>query len=155
MWEAAKEEEMKIPWKEAQEGLPVPEDQYQERFWRRRLDGIGLDTVKTTVRSVWTNSVRNAFRRQAGWAKLQKVRAMAATQWTKRGCGVAKTNAGCRRRRKEWKRQRVEVSKMKGSGAGDALRIWITGEWESQQQVRGVRTSSSEKDPAEKRLERG
>jgi hypothetical protein len=37
---------MKIPWKEAQEGLPVPEDQYQERFWRRRLDGIGWDTVK-------------------------------------------------------------------------------------------------------------
>jgi hypothetical protein len=36
---------MKIPWKEAQEGLPVPEDQYQERFCRQRLDGIGLDTV--------------------------------------------------------------------------------------------------------------
>ncbi len=35
LWEAAKEEEMKIPWKEVQEGLPVPEDQYQERFWRR------------------------------------------------------------------------------------------------------------------------
>ncbi len=45
LWEATKEEEMKIPWKEAQEGLPVPDDQYQERFWRRRLDGIGLDTV--------------------------------------------------------------------------------------------------------------
>ena len=29
----------------------------------------------TTVRSEWTNSVRNAFRKQAGWAKLQKVRA--------------------------------------------------------------------------------
>ena len=42
MWEAAKEEKMKIPWKE---GLPVPEDQYHERVWRRRLDGIGLDTV--------------------------------------------------------------------------------------------------------------
>ena len=41
LWEAAKEEEMKIPWKEVQEGLPVPEDQYQERFWRRRPDGIG------------------------------------------------------------------------------------------------------------------
>jgi len=27
--------EMKIPLKEAQEGLPVPEDQYQERFWLR------------------------------------------------------------------------------------------------------------------------
>ena len=36
---------MKIPWQEAQEELPVPEGQYQERFWRRRLDGIGLDTV--------------------------------------------------------------------------------------------------------------
>jgi len=44
-WEAAKEEEMKIPWKEVHEGLSVSEDQYQERFWRRRLDGIGLDTV--------------------------------------------------------------------------------------------------------------
>ena len=45
LWEAAKEEEMKIPWKEVHEGLPVSEDQYQERFWRRRLDGFGLDTV--------------------------------------------------------------------------------------------------------------
>ena len=36
---------MKIPWKEVHEELPVPEDQYQERFWRRRLDGIGVDTV--------------------------------------------------------------------------------------------------------------
>ena len=47
LWEAAKAEEMKIPWKEAHEESPVPEDseQYQERFWRRRLDGIGLDTV--------------------------------------------------------------------------------------------------------------
>ena len=45
LWEAAKEEEMKIPWKDANEGLPVSEEQYQERFWRRRLDGIGLDTA--------------------------------------------------------------------------------------------------------------
>ena len=29
----------------ANEGPPVPEEQYQERFWRRRLDGIGLDTA--------------------------------------------------------------------------------------------------------------
>ena len=27
------------------EESPVSEEQYQERFWRRRLDGIGLDTV--------------------------------------------------------------------------------------------------------------
>jgi hypothetical protein len=36
---------MKIPWRAANEGPPVPEEQYQERFWRRRLDGIGLDTA--------------------------------------------------------------------------------------------------------------
>ena len=38
-----------MAWKEVQEGLLVSllvlEDQYQERFWHRRLDGIGLDTV--------------------------------------------------------------------------------------------------------------
>jgi hypothetical protein len=45
LWEAAKDEEMKILWVEAHAGLPVPEDQYEERFWRRRLDGIGLDTT--------------------------------------------------------------------------------------------------------------
>ena len=41
--EAARDEEMKIPWKDANEGLPVSEEQYQERFWWRRLDGIGFD----------------------------------------------------------------------------------------------------------------
>jgi hypothetical protein len=45
LWEAARDEEMKIPWRAANEGPPVPEEQYQERFWRRRLDGIGLDTA--------------------------------------------------------------------------------------------------------------
>jgi hypothetical protein len=38
-------EEMKIPWRAANEGPPVSEEQYQEGFWRRRLDGIGLDTA--------------------------------------------------------------------------------------------------------------
>jgi hypothetical protein len=53
------------------------------------------------------------------------------------------------------KRQKVGVSKMKGRGAGNALRIWIRGEWGGRQQARGVRASSSEKDQAEKRLESG
>jgi hypothetical protein len=44
LWESARDEEMKIPWQEANEGPPVPKEQYQERFWRRR-DGIGLDTA--------------------------------------------------------------------------------------------------------------
>ena len=43
MWESARDEEMKISWRAANEG--PPEEQYQERFWRRRLDGIGLDTA--------------------------------------------------------------------------------------------------------------
>ena len=37
--------EIRIPWKEASERQLVSEEQYQEKFWRRRLDGIGLDTV--------------------------------------------------------------------------------------------------------------
>jgi hypothetical protein len=45
LWAAAKFEEMRIPWNEGSEESPVSEEQYQERFWRRRLDGIGLDTV--------------------------------------------------------------------------------------------------------------
>jgi hypothetical protein len=38
----------------------------------------------TTVRSVLTNCVCNAFRKQAGWGKLQEVRATAAKHWTER-----------------------------------------------------------------------
>jgi hypothetical protein len=38
----------------------------------------------TTVRSVWTTSVRNAFRKQAGWAKLQEAKAAAEKHWTER-----------------------------------------------------------------------
>ena len=36
-WQAARDEEMKIPWQTANVGPPVPEEQYQERSWRRRL----------------------------------------------------------------------------------------------------------------------
>jgi len=54
--EAARDEEMKIPWKDANEGLPVSEEHYRERFWRRRLDGIGFDTAtKLVFVSVRTN----------------------------------------------------------------------------------------------------
>jgi hypothetical protein len=33
-------------------GPPVTEEQVQERFWRRRLDGIGLDTVTKEFRAI-------------------------------------------------------------------------------------------------------
>ena len=47
---------------------------------------IEVQQGNTTVRQrpVWTNRVCNAFRKQAGWAKLQEVRATAAKHWTER-----------------------------------------------------------------------
>ena len=51
---------MKIPWKESKEGLTVPEEQYQERFWRRRLDGIGLDTVNKEFLAIEFKRTRDA-----------------------------------------------------------------------------------------------
>ena len=45
LWEAAKEEEMRIPWKEGSEESSVSEEQYQERFWRRRLDEIKQELI--------------------------------------------------------------------------------------------------------------
>jgi hypothetical protein len=60
LWEAAKEEEMKIPWTDAKEGSSVPEEQYQERFWRRRLDGIGLDMIKKELLAIEFKRTRDA-----------------------------------------------------------------------------------------------
>ena len=51
---------MKIPWKVPEEGSPVPEEQYQERFWLRRLDGIGLDTVNKEVLAIEFKRTRGA-----------------------------------------------------------------------------------------------
>jgi hypothetical protein len=57
-----------------------------DKGWDDRTDRMTFEVRKgdTTVRSVWTNSVRNAFRKQAGWAKLQVARAAAANHWTER-----------------------------------------------------------------------
>jgi hypothetical protein len=60
LWEAAKEEEMKIPWKAVNEESPIPEEQYQERFWRRRLDGIGLDMVNKEFLAIEFKRTRDA-----------------------------------------------------------------------------------------------
>ena len=60
LWEAAKEEEMKIPWKERSEESSVSEEQYQERFWRRRLDGIGLDTMNRVFLAIEFKQTQDA-----------------------------------------------------------------------------------------------
>jgi hypothetical protein len=67
----------------AERGREISDD---DKGWDDRTDRMTFEVRKgdTTVRSVWTNSVRNAFRKQAGWAKLQVARAAAANHWTER-----------------------------------------------------------------------
>jgi ribonuclease HI len=67
----------------AEKGREISDD---DKRWDDRTDRMTFEVRKgdTTVRSVWTNSVRNAFRKQAGWAKLQEARAAAAKHWTER-----------------------------------------------------------------------
>ena len=64
----------------AEKGREISDD---DKRWDDRTDRMTFEVRKgdTTVRSVWTNSVRNAFRKQAGWAKLQEARAAAARGW--------------------------------------------------------------------------
>ena len=77
LWEAAKEEEMKIPWKNANEESPVSEGQYQERFWRRRLDGIGLDTVNKEFLAIEFKRTQDARSNY-----MEKATAVAQEQYT-------------------------------------------------------------------------
>jgi ribonuclease HI len=67
----------------AEKGREISDD---NKRWDDRTDRMTFEVRKgdTTVRSVWTNSVRNAFRKQAGRAKLQEARAAAARHWTER-----------------------------------------------------------------------
>ena len=71
----------------AEKGREISDD--DKRWDEDRTGRMTFEVRKgdTTVRSVWTNSVRNAFRKQAGWAKLQEARAAAAKKskhWTER-----------------------------------------------------------------------
>jgi hypothetical protein len=68
----------------AEEGRAISDE---EKRWDDRTDRMTFEVRKgdTKVRSVWTNSVRNSFRKQAEWAKLQEVRTVAAGKhWTER-----------------------------------------------------------------------
>jgi len=69
----------------------------------------------TTVHSVWTNSVRNAFRKQAGLAKLQEGRATAAKHWTERVWY-------CHNQR--WMRSSKEGTAASGSGSFENGQEW-------------------------------
>ena len=88
---------------------------------------------------VWTNSVRNALRKQAGWAKLQEVRATAARHWTERVwyChnqrwmraskeGTAASSSGRFEREQEWGKQYFEDLDQRRLGS-PPMRTWCTG----------------------------
>jgi hypothetical protein len=51
---------MKIPLKAANKESPILEEQYQERFWRRRLDGIRLDMVNKEFLAIEFKRTRDA-----------------------------------------------------------------------------------------------
>ena len=93
---------MKIPWNEANEESPESEEQYQDRFWRRRLDGIGLDTVNKEFLAIEfkrTRDVRSNY--------VEKATAVAQEQYTSLLTGLqavgqvkrveGTTNCVCRR----------------------------------------------------------
>jgi hypothetical protein len=65
----------------AEEGREISDD---NKRWDDRTDRLTFEEQKgnTMVSSVWTNCVRNAFRRQAGWAKLHEIRVTAVHHWT-------------------------------------------------------------------------
>ena len=67
----------------AEEGRVRPEE---EKKWDQRTDRMTFEvkTGKATKISVWTDSVRNAFRKQAGKAKLLDAYDKAAKHWTER-----------------------------------------------------------------------
>ena len=92
----------------------------------------------TMVQSVLTNSVRNAFRRQVGWAKLQIVRATAAKHWTERVwyChnehwmrsskeGTAASRSGSFKNGQEWGKKCFEDLDQRRMGR-PATRTWST-----------------------------
>ena len=104
----------------AEERREISDD---NKWWDVRTDRMtfGVHKENTTVRSVWTNRVRNAFRKQAGWAELQEVRATAAKHWTER---VWFWHNQCLMRSlKKEQRHQGGVSRMGRNGARNALRI--------------------------------
>jgi hypothetical protein len=67
----------------AEEGREISDDNKRLDVRTDRMT-FKVQKGNTRVRSVWTNSGRNASRKQAGWAKVQEVRATAAKHWTER-----------------------------------------------------------------------
>ena len=67
----------------AEKGRARPED---EKRWNERTDRMTFTITQqgNSKTSVWTDSVRNAFRKQAGQSKTQDVYEQAARNWSRR-----------------------------------------------------------------------
>ncbi len=90
----------------AEEGRQISDD---NKWWDVRTDHMTFEVQKgnMTVRSVWTNSVRNTFPRQAGWARwkfqeLQEARLcennlLSPNFWAQKYVGVRILGVYCRR----------------------------------------------------------
>ena len=117
-----------------------------DRRWDDRTDRMTFEVRRgdTTVSSVWTNSVRNAFRKQAGWAKLQGARAAVSKHWT---------SLVWYRNNQRWLQASKEGTEASKSGsfkderewARSPLKIWISEEWGDLRRALGARTFFSEK----------
>jgi hypothetical protein len=86
-------------------GLPVPEDQYQERFWRRRLDGIGLDTVNKeflTIEIKRTQDTRSNY--------VERATAVAQAQYSSLLEGLRSVGQV-----KGWQTQQIEIEFVGGT----------------------------------------
>ncbi len=98
----------------AEKGREISDD---DKRWDDCTDRMPFEVRKgdTTVCSVWTNSVRNAFRKQSGWAKLQEARAAAAKHWTERVWY---------RHNQRWLQASMEGTKASKSGSFKDEREW-------------------------------
>jgi hypothetical protein len=127
----------------AEEGRGMSDN---DKRWDDRTDRMTFEVRRgdATVSSVWTNSVRNAFRKQAGWAKLQEARSAAAKHWTARVWY---------RHNQRWLQASKEGTEASKSGsfkderewARSPLKIWISEEWGDLRRALGARTFFSEK----------
>ena len=123
----------------AERGREKPDE---EKEWNQRTDrmtfAIGHDDGQKW--SVWTDSVRNAFRKQAGKASCRR-----CTRQQRRtgqpGCGFIRIRDGYKPRTRDGRQQGQASSRTNRNGAKSVLRTWKDETWENRSQTPGARIS--------------
>lgn len=124
----------------AEEGRARPDE---EKRWDARTDRMTFTITRQGIskKSVWTDSVRNAFRKQAGRSKTQDMYEQAARNWSRRVWyprdqrWMQATKAG---------RRAAKSGKFKDGQAWgkNVLKIWSAEILESPPRLHGPQTSS-------------